>query len=178
MKSNNFRPKCWLKLGLDEFTQIVIPFQMWTPRFSNKWGKIAGLVGANMQNCWLNKPSFYCRQCARYYENRTCRTGVPDVKTQPINPTFDHNPKHLSSIIWIKYDSHLPNTPSTDQQSSTWIMQRMMVHKREASRLLNSVCVRPFWQPVSATLWWCKWGMWPAACYGFWHPAETSMGLT
>jgi len=53
-----------------------------------------------------------------------------------------------------------------------------MVPKREASRLPNSVCVRPSWQPVSATLWWCKWGMWPAACYGFWHPAETSMGLT
>ena len=53
-----------------------------------------------------------------------------------------------------------------------------MVHKREASRLPNSVCVRPSWQPVSATPWWCKWGMWPAARYGFWHPAETSMGLT
>ena len=35
--------------------------------------KIAGPVGANMQNCWLNEPSFYCKQFARYYENRTCR---------------------------------------------------------------------------------------------------------
>ena len=28
-----------LKLGLDEFAQIVIPFQVWAPRFSNKWGE-------------------------------------------------------------------------------------------------------------------------------------------
>ena len=54
--SNKFRPKCWLKLGLDEFAQIVIPFQVWAPRFSNKWRK----------NCWTS----WC-QYARLLIKRT-----------------------------------------------------------------------------------------------------------
>ena len=45
------------------------------PGFRTRGGKKnAGQVGANMQDCWLNVPSFYCRQFARYYENRTCST--------------------------------------------------------------------------------------------------------
>ena len=68
-----------------------------------------------------------------------------------------------------------PHTFNKDQPLSTWIMQTRMVQNRQASRLPNSVCVRPSWQPVSATLWWCKWGVWPAVFHRFWYPAETSM---
>ena len=41
--------------------------------FEQGGGKIAGLVGANMPDCWLDEPSFYCRQFAGYHENLTCR---------------------------------------------------------------------------------------------------------
>ena len=95
--------------------------------------------------------------------------------TRPLTITQNICPLLFDSNMIHTLQTHLQQTNS---QVHEWIMQRMMVHKREASRLPNSVCARPSWQLVSATLWWCKWGMWPAACYGFWHPADTSMGLT
>ena len=52
--------------------------------FEQVGGKIAGLVGANMQDCWLNEPSFCCRQFARYYENRTRRTKRAPLHWHPM----------------------------------------------------------------------------------------------
>ena len=65
--------------------------------------KIAGPVGANMQNCWLNEPSFYCRQFARYYENRTCRT-----KRAPLHwlTRYDNITGSTLSCVPNRYHKH------------------------------------------------------------------------